>query len=687
MTSAASPTGVKLLRSCDRCRKLKKKCDGIKPTCHRCRKANTPCEYRLRTKGHGALGHCAGDGDAPSFLDPASISHFTGHANPPPLHAIQTQLSHLELDMPHQPPNFHRSPSRTTPPYLHSNVMHYGAPPATVAPAALTSVGPMDPALIAASFGLDPAGVPAWAMQLLRGPGTPGSLPPNPVNPSYPPWYPALIHNPQAAMALMNQLPISTLPDIPLTLDHLFHFADPFATQAPSFRDPQVQLGHQAVLRHLHSPDLLRYLLHDYLRFFHPLFFITHPFVCQWLHEFIDERSRVPPNAAAAATPWQSTHLPPQAESQLLHRQLHGLMGKHSDYPQASWFSKITTLDASHDSNPSTRGARFSTSVPTVPPSALVRRSPGLHRPASQSAAAVDREFSETGYLRPTCLIYVILATACQFSDHPLAKDRDSSGTSVLGRQYFMRALDWMPHHLADPTPETINILISTSVYRYSLGQAVVSNMYTGLAYRVAQDLGLHQIDHGVDSATLPPHEWFEYEVRRRIWWMMERFGIAPMGWSLPQSYARVRAPKLILPPSDDQAYILGLIARYPALPTEIQRDYMVAARYSHSRSDPSTLHFDFELRSLMLSINQAVVAYLSRKPRTRDSSDHFQAAKVHMRTTWRTFDTLQADLGLWYKQLPPRFQVNRQQAHVARVNCPATFCAVLYIHTQYFAT
>ncbi|KAJ1981770.1 hypothetical protein H4R34_001942 [Dimargaris verticillata] len=43
-------TQGRLLRSCDRCRRLKKKCDGLKSSCTRCAKALTECNYRPRAR-------------------------------------------------------------------------------------------------------------------------------------------------------------------------------------------------------------------------------------------------------------------------------------------------------------------------------------------------------------------------------------------------------------------------------------------------------------------------------------------------------------------------------------------------------------------------------------------------------------------------------------------------------------
>ncbi|KAJ1967285.1 hypothetical protein H4R35_006753 [Dimargaris xerosporica] len=43
-------TQGRLLRSCDRCRRLKKKCDGLKASCSRCTKALAECIYRPRAR-------------------------------------------------------------------------------------------------------------------------------------------------------------------------------------------------------------------------------------------------------------------------------------------------------------------------------------------------------------------------------------------------------------------------------------------------------------------------------------------------------------------------------------------------------------------------------------------------------------------------------------------------------------
>ncbi|CAG8821825.1 15550_t:CDS:2, partial [Gigaspora rosea] len=92
--------------------------------------------------------------------------------------------------------------------------------------------------------------------------------------------------------------------------------------------------------------------------------------------------------------------------------------------------------------------------------------------------------------------------------------------------EYYNRAREILKNEFEHPTVTTIQTLILLSVYDRDSTNSVTW-LYTGMAIRLAQDMGLHR-----DSA-----KWNfnarEAEIRKRVWWacvISDRLSSAALG-------------------------------------------------------------------------------------------------------------------------------------------------------------
>ncbi|CAG8637385.1 4521_t:CDS:2 [Dentiscutata erythropus] len=108
-------------------------------------------------------------------------------------------------------------------------------------------------------------------------------------------------------------------------------------------------------------------------------------------------------------------------------------------------------------------------------------------------------------------LLYAIFAIASKKLDTPEVR-KDSNKPSTAGEEYYNRAREILRNEFEQQTIATVQALLILSVYDRD-STTSVTWLYTGMAIRLAQDMGLHR-----DSA-----KWNfdarQAEIRKRVWW------------------------------------------------------------------------------------------------------------------------------------------------------------------------
>ncbi|KAF8941769.1 Transcriptional activator of fatty acid utilization [Haplosporangium gracile] len=134
----------------------------------------------------------------------------------------------------------------------------------------------------------------------------------------------------------------------------------------------------------------------------------------------------------------------------------------------------------------------------------------------------IRKDFMERHQQRPDLphilILNAIFCNACWYSDDPLVR-QDST-------KYFNRAKIILDETYHVSGTSTIQALLLMSHHQYAVGNYSGGWLYTGMATRIAHDIGLHRQDFQVN-------EPIEAEVRKRVWWAVyiaDRLGAGILG-------------------------------------------------------------------------------------------------------------------------------------------------------------
>ncbi|KAG0380021.1 hypothetical protein BGX24_010531 [Mortierella sp. AD032] len=134
----------------------------------------------------------------------------------------------------------------------------------------------------------------------------------------------------------------------------------------------------------------------------------------------------------------------------------------------------------------------------------------------------IRRAFMEQHQKRPDLsqilILNAIFCNACWYSDDPLIK-QDST-------KYFNRAKIILDETYHVSRISTVQALLLMSHHQYAVGNYSGGWLYTGMATRIAHDIGLHRQDFQVN-------EPIEAEIRKRVWWAVyiaDRLGGGVLG-------------------------------------------------------------------------------------------------------------------------------------------------------------
>ncbi|CAG8461387.1 10174_t:CDS:2 [Ambispora gerdemannii] len=122
-------------------------------------------------------------------------------------------------------------------------------------------------------------------------------------------------------------------------------------------------------------------------------------------------------------------------------------------------------------------------------------------------------------------LLYAIFAISSRFIDQPAVRKNPDDPTTT-GDGFFERAKELLKDEFDDAQLSTLQALLLMAAYQQGAKNSRTW-IYTGLAIRIAQDMGLHR-----DSAKWSLDET-QTEVRKRVWWscyMSDRFISAGLG-------------------------------------------------------------------------------------------------------------------------------------------------------------
>ncbi|CAG8432825.1 11505_t:CDS:10 [Diversispora eburnea] len=116
----------------------------------------------------------------------------------------------------------------------------------------------------------------------------------------------------------------------------------------------------------------------------------------------------------------------------------------------------------------------------------------------------------ETNYTH-IILLYAMFAVAARFVDNPAVRS-DPDAPSTAGTEYFEKAKELLKDEFDNATIPTIQALLILTGHQQGAKNSTTW-LYSGLATRLAQDMGLHR-----DSAKWNLDDR-QSEVRRRVWW------------------------------------------------------------------------------------------------------------------------------------------------------------------------
>ncbi|RUP49124.1 hypothetical protein BC936DRAFT_143243 [Jimgerdemannia flammicorona] len=244
-------------------------------------------------------------------------------------------------------------------------------------------------------------------------------------------------------------------------------------------------------------------------------------------------------------------------------------------------------------------------------------------------------------------LLLSVMAVAARFSDHPAVIENPPW---AAGEKYATKARVLINRIFDIPILASVQAMILLSMHEYGCARGPRAWMYSGMAVRMAQELGLNKEDamyrDGTDSFSRM--DCIEQETRRRVFWctfMIDKFSSSSTG--RPQALDERDCDVLL--PSDD---------------TDWQLDHSVLTEMLNGTPPPTTDPSSPQAVSLRPTIG--VYAYLLRMVAILGQVTHYvNRAKPksapppsHPNSEFALLD--QALLG-WAASLPPSLSYTRE--------------------------
>jgi hypothetical protein len=91
----------------------------------------------------------------------------------------------------------------------------------------------------------------------------------------------------------------------------------------------------------------------------------------------------------------------------------------------------------------------------------------------------------------------------------------------MSGEKYAVKARDMIAQVIDTPSIEHVQGLLVLTLNEYGCARGPRCWMYTGIAARMALELGLNKetmLDE-IPGTLLPIEKWYQYETRRKVFW------------------------------------------------------------------------------------------------------------------------------------------------------------------------
>ncbi|CAG8446131.1 11125_t:CDS:2 [Funneliformis mosseae] len=131
-------------------------------------------------------------------------------------------------------------------------------------------------------------------------------------------------------------------------------------------------------------------------------------------------------------------------------------------------------------------------------------------------------------------LVFAICAVSARFSKNPSIIRKPPY---LSGEPFAAIANDYMFDTFDCPSVEHVQGLVLLSVHMYGIGNGSRAWMYSGMAVRLAQELGLHKVDEETSesnsSKSSPEYTFIQKEIKRRTFWscfLLDRFSACALG-------------------------------------------------------------------------------------------------------------------------------------------------------------
>ncbi|CAO3618632.1 unnamed protein product [Cunninghamella blakesleeana] len=118
-------------------------------------------------------------------------------------------------------------------------------------------------------------------------------------------------------------------------------------------------------------------------------------------------------------------------------------------------------------------------------------------------------------------LLLSILAVSSRFSDNPNVKEEPPWNS---GEKYAVKARPFLLAAIDEPNIPNVQAIALLSLHEFGSARGPRSWMYTGLAIRMAMELGLNKepdIEQSFEQQNQSAEKWTEQETKRRVFWVI----------------------------------------------------------------------------------------------------------------------------------------------------------------------
>ncbi|RIA85029.1 fungal-specific transcription factor domain-containing protein [Glomus cerebriforme] len=263
-------------------------------------------------------------------------------------------------------------------------------------------------------------------------------------------------------------------------------------------------------------------------------------------------------------------------------------------------------------------------------------------------------------------LIYAMCAVSARYSEHPSIIQKIPY---MAGQHFAAIALNnYLFDTFDSPTIEHVQGLILITIHMYGIGKGPRAWMFTGMAVRMAQELGLHKIDEAAFKLKTEG-QFIQREIKRRTWWScfrLDRFAACALGRPtlIDEDDCDVRLP------CSESIWNLEHPFESPLI-DEIFKEEQV----KHGTRLPLT---NIGLGACLVS----VTALLGRVCQHVNRSRPFGALPPWDENS--QFVVLENELESWYKSLTPHYTYTKERMHQLMADGVGTTFAL--VHLLYYS-